>query len=138
MTTSKNLPVIQANFIKQFDGTLTSVLSFEQLHLILNPTFTAHYFFVSGSCDEDTITTKNTDGSFEYYGNQTDEQITNAYKLAEEVRDFILKHNPQPLESIVNYDHDAMRQFAKKISMVRRRAAFKIDGQIVLVPGLKM
>ena len=138
MKTINNLPAIQSNFISKFDGTLKSVLSFEHLHLVLNPTFTAHYFFVSGTSDEDTVTTKDTDGSFAYWGNQTNEQMDNAYKLANEVRQFILNHNPQPLEILVNYDHDAMRPFAKKISSVRRRAAFIIDEQIILVPGLKM
>jgi hypothetical protein len=138
MLQNQNLPSIQKKFVSEFDGSLLSVLNFKDLPLILNPVFSAHYFYVSGDCDENIITTKDTDGSFAFWGNQTRAQMDNAYILANEIRAFILSHNPKSLEQIVNYDVEAMRPFAKKISTIRKRAAFIIDGQIVLVPGLKL
>ena len=140
MTTNKatDLPTIQKDFINLFDGSLNSAISFPLLHLILNPTFTSHFFYVSGTTEENTITTRDTDQSFEYNGNQTDEEMHNANVLAVELRQFIMSFNPKPLEEILDYDIEKMRPFAKKISTVRRRAAFVIDGEIVLVPGLKL
>ena len=132
-----NQPSIQREFINQFDGSLNSVLSFEKLNLILNPTYTAHYFYVSGTTMENTVTTKSTDGSFAYWGNQTDEEMKNSYDLARELKDFILSFNPSTLEILTNGDHEEMRKFGK-ISNVRKRAAFIIDGKIVLVSGLKL
>ena len=138
-TANTQLPPIQKDFMNQFDGSLQSILNFDRLHLILNPCFTAHWFFISGTCDSDTVTTKDTDGSFEYWGNQTQEQMDNAIILANEIRNVILSHNPTPLEDLVGKDnHDAMRPYANKISQVRRRAAFLIDSKIILVPGLKL
>ncbi len=140
MTTSNAtaLPTIQKDFINSFDGSLKSAISFPLINLVLNPTFSCHYFYVSGTNDNNTITTKDTDGSFAYWGNQTELEMHNASILAVELKEWILSFNPKPLEEIVDYNHDKMRSYAKKISTVRRRAAFIIDNEIVLVPGLKL
>lgn len=137
MKTLNNLPPVQQEFANQFDGTLESVSRFEAINKVLNPTYSAHYFYVSGDTPETTITTKDTDGSFAYWGCQTEEQMSNSYKLARELRSFILSFNPKPLEEIVNYDIEKMREFGK-ISRVRRRAGFIINGKIVLVKGFNI
>lgn len=136
--TTTNLPSIQKAFVNHFDGTLISALTFANLDQVLNPTFTTHYFYVSGTCDENTITTKSTDGSFAYNGPQTEEQMANAYKLAAEIRAFIISKNPQTLETLLNNDIEAMRAFGKKISSIRKRASFLIDGKIFTVSGLQL
>lgn len=110
-TKETSLPVIQKRFMETFDGTIQSVAEFDQLNRVLNPTFCAHYFFVSGTCDSDTITTRDTDGSFAYWGSQTEEQMTNAYVLAEEVKAFIMTHNPMRLDSFLSIDE--MREYGK-------------------------
>lgn len=132
-----NLPSIQKEFARLFDGSLDSVLSFEKLHLILNPTYTGHYFYVSGTTDENTVTTKSTDGSFAYWGNQSDEEMKNSYELAKELKEFIMSFNPSKLEDLVNGEHEEIRKFGK-ISNVRNRAAFIIGGKIITVPGLQL
>lgn len=138
MTTIQNLPAIQTKFINQFDGTLESVIKFEELSSVLNPCFTSHYFFISGTCDEDTITTKHTNGSTAYNGNQTEEQVKNSYKLAKELREFILSNNPTSLEKLTNFNIDAMKKFGKKVSSIRKNACFMINNEIILVKGLKL
>lgn len=141
MNTTKNtpLPSIQKRFMEQFDGSLESAIYFPEMHLILNPSFSAHYFYVSGETDEDTITTKDTDGSFEYWGKQTEEEISNAYTLARELREFLLSFNPKPLERILGVNNiEAMRAYGSKIDRIRKRAAFLINGKIVLLPGLTL
>jgi hypothetical protein len=69
--TTNNLPALQVAFLNQFDGTLKSICQFENIAQILNPCFTGHFFYVSGDTDENTITTKHTDGSSSRYGSQT-------------------------------------------------------------------
>lgn len=130
------LPIIQTEFVKQFDGTIESILNFEQINLVLNPTFTGHFFYVSGTTDENTITTKQTDGLSARWGAQTLEQEDNAYLLAKEVKDFILSFNPKTLEELVNFNIERMRHFGK-ISNVRKRLGFIINGEIKLIKGMK-
>ena len=136
-TLKLNLPGIQTSFANQFDGSLESVLKFEQLNLILNPTYTGHFFYVSGDTMENIVTTKSTDGSSARWGSQTEEQENNSYLLATELKEFIMSFNPSRLEDLVNGEHEEMRKFGK-ISNVRKRAGFVIDGSIVLVSGLRL
>lgn len=130
-------PSVQRSFANHFDGTLESVLNFEKLNLILNPAYSAHYFYVSGTTMENTITTKSTDGSFAYWGNQSEEEMKNSYELAKELKEFILSFNPKKLEDLVCGSHEEMKKFGK-ISNVRNRAAFVFNGEIKLVSGLKL
>ncbi len=137
-TTTTALPVIQKEFMKTFDGSLESIISFPQLNYVLNPTFTSHFFYVSGESDVDMVTTKHTDGSFAFWGKQTDEEMTNAQILADELKELILSFNPVKLENLLDFDVDKMRAFGSKVSRVRARAAFIIDGEIRLVSGLQL
>lgn len=137
MKNQLELPAIQKSFINQFDGTLKSVVQFENLSTILNPCFTSHYFYISGNTPATTLTTRDTDGSFAYNGIQSEEAITNAYELAKEVRRFLMARNPLKLSEVVK-DHEELRSFNKKISRVKNNACFFIDGQLFIVKGLKL
>lgn len=75
---SNQMPV-QADFLSHYDGTIKSIISFDRLHQLLNICLGAHYFFVSGTHDGDTVSTKSTDGSWAYWGDHTQEQRDNAY-----------------------------------------------------------
>lgn len=83
---SSNQCPVQLEFINQYDGSAQSIVNFNRLHQIINVCFSAHYFYVSGTTDKNTVTTKNTDGSFGYWGGQTREQMDNAYSLQIEIK----------------------------------------------------
>lgn len=138
MTTS-NLPKIQKDFVNGFDNTIEYVLSFEGLESILNPVFSGHYFVESvGEFDPETgetpiVTTKHTDGSS--FCVNSEEERNNSYKLAEEVKAFIMSFNPVRAENILSIED--MKKYGK-VDRIKNRAAIMLNGEIKLIKGLNL
>lgn len=76
------LPIIQKNIVNRIDGSIESIITADKLHLALNVCFSYHYFFVSGTTPENTVTTKHTDGSCAAYGSQSKIAENNANDLS--------------------------------------------------------
>ena len=70
------LPKMQKHFVKQFDGDIVKVSKFQNLNTIISPSFSQV-------------------GNISLYDKQASEKMTNAFRLAEVVKEFILLYNPQ-------------------------------------------
>lgn len=121
---NKALPSIQAKLINSFDGSIESILNFDKLNIVLNPTFSHHYFFVSGTSDEDTITTKTTDGSTAPWGTQTSEMESNSAILAHELKKEFMKLD------ICNSVGNSLTNY------LNEKIHIKIGGKILKIKGL--
>lgn len=91
---NSDLPPIQKDFIENLTD-IKSLLKFDNLHLILNPTFSYHYFLVDPGHfsfqkgeQVGVITTKHTTGESEAWGEQSKEAEHNAFLLAQELKQY--------------------------------------------------
>jgi len=129
-----NLPAVQKTFINQYDGSIESIVNFPDLGKVLNPAYSAHYFYVSGDTMETTITTKHTDGSWAYWGNQTQEEMDNAAILAKELRELL--ESIELSQGIDIFSIEEMRNIGK-VDRVKKMMFVKINGEFVRIKGLK-
>lgn len=134
--TKLDLPTIQKIFIDQFDGTIENIVSFRELYVILNPTFSYHYFVVNPghfSFEKGetvgVITTKNTTGESAPWGDQSKEAERNAAFLSKSLKEIFLKEKlyVQSGGDYIAYDPT---KFSKSKLFV------KINGEMKRVPGL--
>lgn len=129
------LPALQKDFLDQFDGSIESILNFSAINIVLNPTYTGHYFYVSGNSDENTVTTKSTDGSYAMNGKQSKLAEENSYLLARRVREFISTFELKKGIEIFKTD-DEMRKFGSKVDRVKKYTFVKTnDGVFRRVVG---
>lgn len=132
------LPIIQKQFIDQFDGSLSSIVSFARLSTILNPTFSYHYHYVSGGhLNEKTgkftpvITTYHTDKSCSAWGKQSNEAESNAYLLSKALKELLQKEQLYILDynnNYIPYDPTWIR--------VKKKLFVLVDGQYKRIAGL--
>lgn len=128
-----DLPVVQKNFINQFDGTIENILNFPKLNLILNPTFTGHFFYVSGDTMENTVTTRDTDGSYAMWGNQSKEAEHNAFLLSQELKKIFKE---QELFFMKRSDVQEFSPYNAKENWNKRKLFISLNGQMKRISGL--
>jgi hypothetical protein len=124
-----DLPKTQKTFIEQFDGTIESIVNHNDLHLILNPCFSYHYFYVSGTNDANMVTTRDTDGSSSPNGNQSKQAEINASKLSSALRKYL---RSQEL-FIRSADGSYVRAYD---SGIKKSLFINIKGELIRIKGL--
>jgi hypothetical protein len=79
-----DLPPIQKSIISYTD--ISALVSDTRLHRILNPCFSYHYCVAHVKPNGDVVTTKDTDGYVEPWGQQSKNAEQNAFDLAQDIR----------------------------------------------------
>lgn len=133
-----DLPIVQKAFIEHIsnDNTLDGLLSFEKLGFILNPTFTYHYFYVSGTTPENMVTTKSTDSSCAANGSQSLDAENNATALAECVKDYLISLGLKSGWEIYENDEQLKEIAQMKLSLAKRRYYLHHNGKWVRIHGI--
>jgi hypothetical protein len=132
-----NYPPIQQNFINQFDGSLLNALKFNDLHIVLNPLFSEQYLIEElGDNERETRTTYHTTGETICL-TASDDQRSNAIKLAVELKRFLKSYNPVKLGDIVK-SHPELKKYNSKIDRAKKLAVFFINGEMFVCKGLKI
>lgn len=129
------LPVIQRKFVDQYTGLVDSILRFPNLPLILNPCFSYHYFFISGTTDENTITTKDTTREMEPNGLQTQEMEINAYLLSAAIKKEFMGIK-EHLYIYRNASYTNVAEYIPYLNNVHGKLFVKSGDYFIRIPGL--